>query len=287
MFFSLVWQCLNAKSIESKLSLLEDIKKLSSSIFSLDRENAKSIMQDSKEFIKSLSTPSYESFCKVLPPVKIRRIKHINSDLALAKLIHSITHIEYCAIDLALDAVYRFRDLPLEFYSDWLVVAMQESRHFCLLRENLNRLGYEYGEFSVHNQLFLAQCATNSLTERMALVHKGLEANGLDANPFVAQKIADSNHYLQQDLLDSLKIILNDEIEHVAKGDKWWRFSTDKTSASDFYEILQRHKHLNALPRTINKAARVSAGFSPDELELLESKRPIKESAKESAGQVG
>ena len=36
-----------------------------------------------------------------------------------AALIHALAHIEFNAINLALDAVWRFADMPLDYYADW------------------------------------------------------------------------------------------------------------------------------------------------------------------------
>jgi hypothetical protein len=56
-----------------------------------------------------------------------------------AALLHAVAHIEFNAINLALDAAYRFRGMPREFYLDWTGVAADEARHFRLLRARLAR----------------------------------------------------------------------------------------------------------------------------------------------------
>lgn len=163
---------------------------------------------------------------RVKEPVKIRRVKSPSSDEALAKMLHSIAHIEFCAVNLALDSAYRFRDLPREFYAEWLEVADEEIKHFRLLERGLNELGFAYGDFAVHLNLLDALNATaHSLKYRMGVVHRGLEAKGLDANPFVVAKLQGSNHKIKPYLIEILGIILNDEIKHVRKGDKWWLYA--------------------------------------------------------------
>src|SRR3546814_6003688 len=52
-----------------------------------------------------------------------------------AAFIHSIAHIEFNAIDLGWDAVYRFRGMPADFYADWVSVASDEARHFTMRSE--------------------------------------------------------------------------------------------------------------------------------------------------------
>lgn len=158
----------------------------------------------------------------MLHPTRIRRPKFVNSTHALAKIIHSVAHIEFNAINLALDASYRFKNLPLQFYYDWLEVADEEIKHFKLLNSALKELSYKYGNFPVHDNLESALEATkDSLSFRMGVVHRGLEAKGLDANPFVVQKLQSSNHSIKNLLMEYLEIILNDEIKHVKKGDTW------------------------------------------------------------------
>lgn len=202
---------------------------------------------------------------KTTHPTKIRRPKFTNTDISLAKIIHSITHIEFSAINLALDAVYRFKNMPKNFYDDWLEVADEEIKHFNLLNDVLNKLNYNYGDFIVHDNLENALIVTkDSLNLRMGVVHRGLEAKGLDANPFVIKKIKTSNNVLKNDLENILKIILNDEIKHVSKGDFWWKYS--KKENDDFIKICKTFKEFSLAGKIINKEARLQAGFKEEEL---------------------
>lgn len=214
--------------------------------------------------IKPITEPIYKSLCKIVHPTKISRHKKIDTNSTMGSFLHSIAHIEYSAIDLALDACYRFRNLPLEYYHNWLDVAKEEIEHFSALRQLLNTCGYEYGDFVVHSNLFDAMKATPIFADRMALVHRGMEAGGLDANPFVAQKVSLSSHHLRDQILLELQIILRDEISHVQKGDKWWRFTQDSRS---FKEILELYHY--SLPKVLNIPARMQCGFSLDELNQL------------------
>ncbi|MCX2717379.1 ferritin-like domain-containing protein [Helicobacter sp. MIT 21-1697] len=260
--FALSLEALNAPSIESKLSYLEVIT-------SHKHLLCEQMLSSSHHNPSALQSPSYAGFCKIIHPTKIRRPKHIKSIESFAKVLHSIVHIEYSAIDLALDALTRFKNLPLSYYDDWLEVALQESLHFRLLRECLNILGYEYGDFPVHSQLFDAQVATPDFSNRMALLHRGLEANGLDANPFVANKVKAFEHSLTPKVLEILQIILHDEIEHVKKGDKWWRFANTQASAQDFVAILKHFEAFRPISKVLHYEARLQAGFSPQELEMM------------------
>lgn len=267
MFFDLLANALYAETTSLKANAMKMLmiegKKYIESPLAFDS------IKHKDGFIYPLKVPSYSGFCRIVHPCKIRRPKYIKSETSLAKILHSIAHIEYSAIDLALDAMYRFRDLPLLYYRDWFEVAQEEFLHFSLLNECLQMLGYEYGDFPVHTNLFDAQKATLNLNERMALLHKGLEANGLDANPYIIDKLQHFVHPLTPKLLDIMHIILKDEITHVKKGDRWWRYVNANATEQDFLDILRRFHAFYHLPKVLNTEARLLAGFSHKELELL------------------
>ena len=286
MDFTLIFEAMIAQNPEEKLKLIANIEQMAQELLesenppsntldsyylesSLQTQEIQHFFNDFHSPIRPLRTPSYQRFCTITHPTKIRRPRHIKSVQSLAKVLHSIVHIEYSAIDLALDAMYRFRHLPLQYYRDWLIVALQETNHFRLLLDSLHSLGYEYGDFAVHSQLFDAQSATQDFRDRMALLHRGLEANGLDANPFVVAKIERFEHESIPQILQTLEIILHDEIEHVRKGDFWWRYANTKTSPEDFLAILQNFKQFHSVPKILNHKARLQAGFSAKELECL------------------
>ena len=46
--------------------------------------------------------------------------KRDKSEQGMIKNIHAICHIEFNAINLALDAIYRFQEMPIEYYDDWI-----------------------------------------------------------------------------------------------------------------------------------------------------------------------
>lgn len=289
MNFALIFEAMIAQSPDKKLKFISDIEQMAQELLESENLSLNTLdsvlnphteshhqMQDIEHFftdfhshIHPLKSPSYQQICTITHPTKIRRPKCIKSVQSLAKMLHSIVHIEYSAIDLALDAIYRFRHLPLQYCRDWLVVALQEANHFRLLLDSLQGLGYDYGDFPVHSQLFDAQSATQDFKTRMALLHRGLEANGLDANPFVTAKIKAFEHDSTPQILKTLEIILHDEIEHVRKGDFWWRYANTKTSPEDFLAILQNFKQFHSVPKILNLEARLEAGFSLAELEIM------------------
>lgn len=184
-------------------------------------------------------------------------------------MMHAIAHIEFNAINLALDAVHRFRDMPREYYRDWLRVADEEARHFSMVRDYLCRHNHNYGDFDAHNGLWgMAEKTATDVLERMALVPRVLEARGLDVTPGIIEKLKQAE---DTDAVAILKVIYAEEIGHVKIGTRWFRHvCTERGLVSDptFHELL--HKHFpNGLHGPFNLGARNQAGFSEGEMEYL------------------
>ena len=186
-----------------------------------------------------------------------------------AALLHAIAHIEFNAINLALDAVWRFHGMPLEFYRDWLQVASEEALHFGLLRAHLQAQGYDYGAFDAHDGLWLmAQRTAHDVVARMALVPRTLEARGLDATPPLQAKLARAGDSRAVEILD---VILRDEVGHVAIGNRWYRWlcQRDKHDPVALYPELVRRYEAPRLRPPFNHEARRAAGFTDEELSQL------------------
>jgi uncharacterized ferritin-like protein (DUF455 family) len=186
-----------------------------------------------------------------------------------AALLHSIAHIEFNAINLALDAVWRFAGLPAAYYRDWLRVAAEESLHFSLLREHLNSLCHDYGDFDAHDGLWTMTARTaHDLVARMALVPRTLEARGLDATPPLQAKLAKAGDARAVAILD---VILRDEIGHVGVGNRWYRFACERAGLDPvaIYPALVERYAAPKLRPPFNDAARRAAGFSEDEIAHL------------------
>ena len=183
-----------------------------------------------------------------------------------AALLHAITHIEFNAINLALDAVWRFAGMPVAFYRDWLQVASEEALHFTLLREHLQTLGADYGSFDAHDGLWVMTARTaHDVTARMALVPRTLEARGLDATPPLQAKLARCGDTRAVEILE---VILRDEVGHVAIGNRWYRWlcERDGLDAEAHYPELARRYDAPRLRAPFNVAARRAAGFSEAEI---------------------
>jgi len=187
-----------------------------------------------------------------------------------AVLFHALTHIEFNAINLGLDAVYRFRGMPRDYYDDWLRVADEEADHFVMLREHLRGLGYDYGDFPGHNGLWeMAQKTAHDVLVRMALVPRCLEARGLDVNPGIKAKLLENGDEAGADKLD---IILHDEIGHVAIGNRWFLFLCGQRGLEPMttYNGLIEEYMQGPLRPPFHLEARREAGFTEEELAYLE-----------------
>lgn len=195
--------------------------------------------------------------------------RRLGSKEGHAALMHSILHIEFNAINLALDAIYRFQEMPKAYYHDWLNVAAEEAYHFQMVREHLYHLGYEYGDFPAHNGLWVSTVETDhDPLVRMALVPRTLEARGLDVTPAMIHKlraIGDKRG------VEILKILLHDEIGHVAVGTRWFRYLCEQRQLNPFETFTDAIKSYfyGNLRGPFNFEARQQAGFSEQEIAWL------------------
>jgi uncharacterized ferritin-like protein (DUF455 family) len=190
----------------------------------------------------------------------------------LAALLHSVTHIEFNAINLALDALWRFDGMPRAYYLDWLQVAAEEAQHFSLLRALLQSMGYDYGDFPAHTGLWdMTQRTAGDVLARMALVPRTLEARGLDATPAMQAKLRRVGTPDALRAVGILDIILRDEIGHVAIGNRWYRELCAQRQLDPLatYAELASAYQAPRLKGPFNLAARRAAGFDEAELDQL------------------
>ena len=204
----------------------------------------------------------------VNPRVLPRRSFH--TEEGRAALLHAITHIEFNAINLALDAVYRFQDMPRDYYNDWLKVADEEAQHFVLLRDRLQLLGYDYGDFDAHNGLWdMALRTAHDVLIRMALVPRVMEARGLDVTPGMIDRFkAIGDQYS----VDVLNVILEEEVGHVEIGSRWFHYCCDQRQLpreKTYLDLMQQYAQGRVKP-PLDRKARKAAGFTEQELEYLE-----------------
>ena len=186
-----------------------------------------------------------------------------------AALLHAVAHIEFNAIQLALDAIWRFAGLPPAYYRDWQCVAAEEALHFTLLAEYLHELGHAYGDFDAHDGLWsMCDKTAGDVIARMALVPRTLEARGLDATPPMRAKFARAGDARAAGILD---IILRDEIGHVAIGNRWYRWLCEREGLDPIahYAVLAERHGAPRPKGPFNFEARRRAGFCEVELAAL------------------
>jgi len=232
---------------------------------------------DHSQKSKVFKEPSFASFCEVVPATKVPRRRSLKTKTEKAILLHAIAHIEYSAIDLALDHAYRFKNMPKEFYDDWLEVADDEVRHFLMLEELLQKQGHGYGDFGVHSFLFDTSMATaSSLIDRMAVIPRYLEASGLDANPKIIERVKKGDSEFAKELIPTLEVILDEEIDHVSKGDRWFKWACEKEDidTGSFYDIVEKYlPGATKKKEFVNVEFRKKAGYSCKEIEILAKKK--------------
>ena len=196
-----------------------------------------------------------------------RRAMHTNEGRAIA--IHALAHIEFNAINLALDAVWRFTNMPKEYYLEWFKVASEEAKHFLLLKNHLIDLGFDYGDFPAHDSLWeMVEKTKVDVIARMALVPRTMEARGLDAVPMIRNRFEQIKDKIMVDILD---IILHDEIGHVEIGNRWFHYLCDinQLDSIEIFERLSIQYQAPTLRGPFNLPARKLAGFTDLELDLL------------------
>jgi uncharacterized ferritin-like protein (DUF455 family) len=216
--------------------------------------------------------PGRPALPSLVDPGKVpKRAPHTRE--GLAALVHAIAHIEFNAINLALDAIWRFAHMPEAYYRDWLKVAAEEAQHFCLLQGQLQHLGHRYGDFPAHDGLWtMCERTAGDVLARMALVPRTLEARGLDASPLIQARLRKLGSTDALRTVEILDVILRDEIGHVAIGNQWygWLCARARLDPVAHYRGLAREYKAPRLRPPFNHDARLRAGFSAAEIAELE-----------------
>jgi len=196
--------------------------------------------------------------------------RKLTSPDGMAAFFHAIAHVEFVAIYLAWDILYRFRGMPEQFYKDWLQVADEEAQHFELIRIHLQTLNVEYGDLPAHGGLWdHARDTQDDLLARLAMVPRCMEARGLDVTPAIIEKFTRLGDQASVDLLTR---ILTDEVGHVALGSKWFDFVCKQRGEEpeSTYKSMITKYYIGGKPKgPFNKELRLRAGFSNAELDWL------------------
>jgi len=232
--------------------LLNDPEKKCQAVFNFQHLfNAENNDFSKLENVDAITLPGRPKFPKLVPPQQVPRRK-ISTQEGRVALIHAITHIEFNAINLALDAMLRFQAMPIDYYKDWMQVAFEEAQHFA------------------HNGLWeMAMKTSSSVIARMALVPRVLEARGLDVTPGMMQRLSNVGDH---ETAAILKVIFEQEIGHVAIGSRWFAYACEqegKDPESTFQYLLKEYMS-GELRGPFELEARRQAGFSQAELAALQ-----------------
>jgi uncharacterized ferritin-like protein (DUF455 family) len=224
-------------------------------------------LDTARSFVAPFGIPGRPAI-KLVPPAQLG-LRSVHTLEGRAILIHALAHIEFNAINLALDVIWRFANMPDKFYYDWLRVAQEECEHFGLLNQHLQTLGHQYGDFLGHDGLWeMAERTQDDVLARLALVPRTLEARGLDASPAVRHKLASGGDPAGAAIID---IILRDEIGHVGIGNYWYRWLCAQRGLDPLttYEVLAKTYRAPKLKGPFNIEARLAAGFDAEEIARL------------------
>jgi len=217
--------------------------------------------------------PGRPARLRLVAPSEVPRRRLRSRHGALA-FLHALAHIELNAIDLAWDCVQRFRDMPHDYYDDWVEVARDEATHFVLLRARLRDLGADYGDLPAHSGLWdMAEKTAHDPLERMALVPRFLEARGLDVAPGMVERLTRAGDAASASIVQR---ILDEEIAHVAAGSRWFRYLCERRGVDPDAEFLRLidARLGGKMHGPLNLDARGRAGFTAREISGIQARIP-------------
>jgi uncharacterized ferritin-like protein (DUF455 family) len=216
----------------------------------------------------AIERPGLPAALRLVAPADVPK-RRLRTERGLIAFVHAVAHIEFNAINLAWDCVYRFRDLPRAYYDDWVRVAEEEASHFALLRGRLRELGADYGDCPAHGGLWeMAARTAHDLPARMAMVPRYLEARGLDVTPAMIERLQRAG---DSRTVAVLEVILEQEVAHVAAGSRWFRHACEQRALdpqTTFIALVERYLKGRVLG-PFNEEHRRRAGFSDGELAAL------------------
>ena len=253
----------------SRCLLLRDPQKKCLAVSELAaRVENDAVFFDEDTAIPPVDKPGRPDLPVLMEPAQVPR-RRLGGTAGRIALVHAIAHIEFNAVNLALDAVCRFRGMPESYYRDWISVANDEARHFGLLTTRLDQMDACYGDLPAHNGLWeMAEKSADSCLVRMALVPRVLEARGLDVTPGMIDKLQSVG---DTETIAVLEIILAEEIRHVAIGTQWFNYCCEqenKPPMETFLELL-RSRFTGSVRGPFNLDARMKAGFTEAEMDAL------------------
>jgi uncharacterized ferritin-like protein (DUF455 family) len=188
-----------------------------------------------------------------------------------ARLLHDLANIELQAMELAFRTMVEFREKDQLFLQELAQITLDEGRHFRMCIQGLVEIGFPWGSWPVHLSLWNSVRAEDSILDRILMVHRYQEGGGLDAGERILQKISGVQAPLLRAILEP---IFKEELGHVQFGSRWYRHFCRLENLdveTDFRERL--HRLIARIPvrkERLSRNLRIQAGFSEDELEVLE-----------------
>lgn len=209
--------------------------------------------------------PCWPDRLVLLPPRQMPRRGRGGSAKNRIALWHSLAHIEFVAIDLALDMVGRFgAQMDRPFIADFLAVAADEAMHFGMIDRHLRSLGARYGDLPAHDGLWSsAEVTRHDVAARLAIVPMVLEARGLDVTPATIARVQAQGDERGRQILTR---ILDDEIAHVRAGSTHFETicrESGKSPGKHWKNLVERYFR-GGLKPPFNDSARLAAGLSRD-----------------------
>ena len=259
--FALAEACLHDPDIEQKLMLTHQAQKL------LTQGELSLASEQPPLAISSVQFPG----TPILLSTREMPKRKLGSPDGIKAFFHAIAHVEFMAIYLAWDMLYRFRGMPDQFYHDWLRVADEEAQHFELIRTHLKVMNLAYGDLPAHNGLWdHATDTADDLLARLAMIPRCMEARGLDVTPAI---IAKFKHINDEASVTLLTRILTDEVGHVERGSYWFKFVCEQQGLepeAQYQRLIKKYYQGGKPKGPFNREMRIIAGFSDAELDWLE-----------------
>ncbi len=258
--FSIAENCLHHSDVKRKIEMTHQAWKL----YESDQLSFQSLGS-----VLPITTVKFPDRPRLLKPRDMPRRK-LNSLAGKTAFFHALAHIEFVAIYLAWDIIYRFRGLPNKFYHDWLRVADEEAQHFTLINHHLLEMGMSYGDLPAHSGLWEhAEDTQSDILARLAIVPRCMEARGLDVTPQMIEKFKIQS---DQKSVILLSRILEDELGHVEIGSNWFKTLCEQREFNheEKYKELITKFYTGKPKGPFNRELRIIAGFSNAEIDWLE-----------------
>jgi len=211
---------------------------------------------------------------QILPLKSLPPKKGLSTREGQARLVHDLASIELQAMELGLRTLIEFPEAPRGFREELAEVTREEGKHFRFCMEALNDLAMPWGSFPTHAMLWASVDTSDSLLDRILIVHRYLEGSGLDATDTILRRLSGVR---APEAIKAIEVIRRDEVGHVLFGSRWYHNilkSEGLSSAEDFGpRLLKLYKKIPRRVEPISRTLRLQAGFLDSEVDVLEEVR--------------